>query len=98
MNRWILILFMGALGLASCEPAEQSKKVQACFQSCERNQRLINLNTKVMYKPIKLCKKKCKQTEGTCTTKGAQVISLNQCIFFGVNAGRPPGKSGRLFQ
>jgi len=93
------VLFIGSLLLVSgCEKKEDSVKVKACVMSCEQSPVLQKLNPKVMYKPIKLCKKKCEQTGGTCLVEGSQVVNLSKCIFFGVNAGREPGAKGHLIQ
>ena len=98
--RLILILSVSLLAfwVSSCESKEQSAKVLTCEQACEQSPVLRQLNSKVVYKPIKLCKKRCRQTKGTCSEKEAQWSNLQQCIFFGVNAGRPPGTTGPLLR
>ncbi|MDX2470355.1 MAG: hypothetical protein QNL04_07245 [SAR324 cluster bacterium] len=83
----ILIVFILAFVLTSCDSVMESPEVAKCNKICEESKSLQRLGKKVVYKPIKLCKKRCAATEGTCSKKGAKQSNPRACIYFGMNAG-----------
>ncbi len=83
----IILLLILAFFLTSCESVMESPAVAKCNKICEESKSLQRLGKKVVYKPIKLCKKRCAATEGTCTKVGAKQVNPRACIYFGMNAG-----------
>ncbi|MDT8445654.1 MAG: hypothetical protein RRB13_02000 [bacterium] len=88
---WILLSVL----LVGCQLGEDSPAVASCKKMCESNPALTQLDSKVVFKPVKLCQKRCAETEGTCSDQDGPT-NFQACIFFGMNAGRAPGDQGPL--
>ncbi|OGG95139.1 MAG: hypothetical protein A2527_08180 [Candidatus Lambdaproteobacteria bacterium RIFOXYD2_FULL_50_16] len=88
----------GIFLLVGCNSDSNNPYVKRCQQTCETSPILIGLASKVAYKPIKLCKQRCVDTEGTCTDQKISSRDHQACVFFGINAGRKPGESGPLLK
>lgn len=82
----LLLLFLSACD----QPTDP--KVASCQKLCESNQSLQTLDKKVMYKPVKLCKKRCEATGGTCQEAQGAQMDHRLCVFYGMNAGSMSNK------
>lgn len=96
MRMALLGVFSLAL-LFGCDSKPKSPAVVACEQVCQSNTALNQLASKVVFKPVKLCKDRCEKTDGTCSETGGP-RNLQACVHFGMNAGREPGESGPLLK
>ncbi len=89
---FMLVCFIALMG---CE-SKDSPAVASCKRACLSSATLKSLNSKVMYKPIKLCQKRCAATQGTCMDP-PQSTQHRACIYYGMNAGSmTPRKPGSL--
>ncbi|OGG99552.1 MAG: hypothetical protein A2600_08725 [Candidatus Lambdaproteobacteria bacterium RIFOXYD1_FULL_56_27] len=89
---------MGLLlvGLLGCDSGGSDPHVKACMQGCQASPLLTHLSDKVIFKPVKLCENRCKETKGTCVEGVSTVYNPQACVAFGANAGRGPGETGPL--
>jgi len=92
-----ICLILSLWTLASCD-SQDSPAVKSCKDRCESNRSLQVLQTKVAYRPIKLCQKRCGQTGGTCLDKGKKGNNHRACIYFGMNAGSMTPRRGGLLK